>query len=93
MRGIGVGTPQVSFSGKEEETVSIEEYKAYHRRSIEDRDGFWAEQAGRIHWNKDFEQVCDFGRPPFVRWFAGGRRTSATTRSTATSTSGATRRP
>jgi propionyl-CoA synthetase len=52
--------------------LSIEEYKAFHRRSIEDRDGFWAEQARRIHWNKDFETVCDFGRPPFVRWFVGG---------------------
>ncbi|PLS86869.1 MAG: propionate--CoA ligase [Actinobacteria bacterium] len=72
MPGIGVGTPQDIFGGEEEATLSIEEYKAFHRRSIEDRDGFWSEQARRIHWNKDFEEVCDFGRPPFVRWFVGG---------------------
>ena len=72
MRGIGVGTPQAISQGKEEATVSIEEYKEFHRRSIEDRDGFWSEQARRIHWNKGFETVCDFGRPPFVRWFVGG---------------------
>ena len=72
MRSIGVGTPQVLFSGKEEATVSIEEYRDFHRRSIEDRDGFWSEQAQRIHWNKDFGAVCDFDRPPFARWFVGG---------------------
>ena len=32
----------------------------FHRRSIEDRDGFWGEQAELIHWNKKPEQICDF---------------------------------
>ena len=52
--------------------MSIEEYRDFHRRSVEDRDGFWSEQARRIHWNKDFEAVCNFERPPFARWFVGG---------------------
>ena len=47
-------------------------YKEFHRRSIEDRDGFWGEQAGLIDWNKAPEQVCDYSRPPFVKWFSGG---------------------
>src|SRR5829696_10023215 len=52
--------------------MSLEEYREFHRRSLGDRDGFWAEQARSIDWNKDFEEVCDFSKPPFVRWFVGG---------------------
>ena len=52
--------------------MSLEEYRGFHRRSLEDRDGFWAEQARSIDWNKGFEEVCDFRKPPFARWFVGG---------------------
>jgi propionyl-CoA synthetase len=52
--------------------MSIQEYREFHRRSIEDREGFWAEQAGIIDWHKDFEKVLDYSNPPFVRWFVGG---------------------
>ena len=48
-------------------------YAAFHRRSIEDRDGFWREQAQLIDWHKPFDQVCDYSNPPFARWFAGGQ--------------------
>ncbi|MFL6661768.1 MAG: acetyl-coenzyme A synthetase N-terminal domain-containing protein, partial [Rhizobacter sp.] len=48
-------------------------YADFHRRSLEDRDGFWAEQAALIDWERPFEQVCDYSRPPFARWFVGGR--------------------
>lgn len=48
------------------------DYAGFYRRSLEDREGFWAEQAGLIDWQVPPRQVCDAGRPPFVRWFAGG---------------------
>jgi propionyl-CoA synthetase len=47
-------------------------YAAFHRRSLEDREGFWAEQAKLIHWHKPFGAVLDYSRPPFARWFVGG---------------------
>ncbi len=47
-------------------------YADFHRRSIEDRDGFWTEQAQLIDWHKPFDQVCDYSKPPFANWFAGG---------------------
>jgi len=48
-------------------------YADFHRRSIEDRDGFWREQAALIDWETPFTQVCDYSRPPFATWYAGGR--------------------
>jgi len=47
-------------------------YREFHRRSIADREGFWAEQARLIHWHKPFGKVLDYSRPPFARWFVGG---------------------
>jgi len=46
--------------------------REFHRRSIEDRDGFWAEQAELIHWHKPFARTLDYSRPPFAKWFVGG---------------------
>ena len=48
------------------------DYKAFHRRSIEDRDAFWAEQAQRIEWQTQPKTICDYSNPPFARWFVGG---------------------
>ena len=45
---------------------------AFYQQSINHPDVFWAEQAQRIDWHKPFEQVCDYSRPPFARWFVGG---------------------
>ena len=47
-------------------------YSDFYRRSLEDRDGFWSEQAALIDWQTPFEQICDNSQPPFSRWFVGG---------------------
>jgi propionyl-CoA synthetase len=57
---------------KEVQAVSVQEYQEFHRRSLNDREGFWAEQARSIDWHKDFEKVLDFSNPPFTRWFVRG---------------------
>jgi propionyl-CoA synthetase len=49
-----------------------ESFAEFHRRSLDDRDAFWAEQAALVDWQKPFDTVCDASRPPFARWFAGG---------------------
>jgi propionyl-CoA synthetase len=49
-----------------------ETYKEFHRRSIEQREAFWAEQAALVDWHKPFEKVLDYSRPPFAKWFVGG---------------------
>ncbi|GAB3760326.1 propionate--CoA ligase [Ramlibacter monticola] len=48
-------------------------YAEFHRRSLEDRDAFWAEQAKLIDWETPPQQICDNSNPPFTRWFVGGR--------------------
>ena len=53
--------------------MSLQEYRDFHQRSIEDPEGFWAQQARIIDWHKDFEKVLDYGNPPFVKWFVGGK--------------------
>jgi len=47
-------------------------YRNFHRRSIDERDGFWREEAQAIDWHRPFRQVLDYSRPPFARWFVGG---------------------
>ncbi len=47
-------------------------YAEFHRRSLTDRDAFWAEQAALVDWKTPFAQVCDYSNPPFARWFVGG---------------------
>jgi propionyl-CoA synthetase len=47
-------------------------YAEFHRRSLQARDAFWAEQARLIDWRQEPTTICDFSRPPFVHWFVGG---------------------
>jgi propionyl-CoA synthetase len=47
-------------------------YRDFHRRSLEDREGFWAEEAKLVDWHKPFKQVLDYSKPPFAKWFVGG---------------------
>ncbi|MEN3610965.1 acetate--CoA ligase [Plantactinospora sp. ZYX-F-223] len=38
-----------------------------------DRLAFWARQAGRLDWSKEWDQILDWSNPPFAKWFVGGR--------------------
>ena len=48
-------------------------YEAFYRRSLDDRDGFWGEQAQLIDWHVPPTQICDYSRPPFANWYLGGK--------------------
>ena len=39
----------------------------FHKKSIENPDAFWGEEAKLIDWHKPFTQVLDFSRPPFAK--------------------------
>ena len=47
-------------------------YREFHRRSLAERESFWTEEARLVHWQRPFDQVLDYSRPPFARWFVGG---------------------
>ncbi|WP_406851306.1 propionate--CoA ligase [Herbaspirillum huttiense] len=48
------------------------QYEDFYRRSIEQPEAYWAEEAQRIHWDKPFTRTLDYSRAPFARWFIGG---------------------
>ncbi len=47
-------------------------YSDFYRRSIDDSEAFWAEQAAFIDWQTPPQQILDASNPPFARWFVGG---------------------
>jgi propionyl-CoA synthetase len=47
-------------------------YKTVHAQSIQDPHAFWGEEAKHIHWEKPFDTVLDYSKPPFAHWFKGG---------------------
>ena len=53
---------------------SIEQYHEAYKKSVEDPEGFWAEQAETFTWHKKWHTVLknDFVTPD-VRWFEGGK--------------------
>jgi propionyl-CoA synthetase len=48
-------------------------YREFHRRSISDRDAFWRSEAALVDWHTPFTAVLDYSKPPFAKWFVGGR--------------------
>ncbi len=51
----------------------IKDYDALYKRSIEDREGFWAEEAEKLEWYKKWDKVLDASNKPFFKWFEGGK--------------------
>ncbi|MCC7260568.1 MAG: acetate--CoA ligase [Alphaproteobacteria bacterium] len=55
--------------------ITKQRYEELYRRSIQDPEGFWAEQAARLEWMKPWSRVKDasFEPPVHIRWFEGGK--------------------
>ncbi len=52
---------------------SMEEYEGIYKKSEDDLEGFWAEQAKEnLHWFKKWDKVLEW-EPPFAKWFMGGK--------------------
>ncbi|MDX1548055.1 MAG: acetyl-coenzyme A synthetase N-terminal domain-containing protein, partial [Rhodothermales bacterium] len=66
--------PPAGFSAKAH-IGSMEAYRAMYRRSVEDNEAFWREQARRIDWIAPFDTVKDVSFASddvHIRWYAGG---------------------
>jgi acetyl-CoA synthetase len=46
--------------------------RSLHEQAEQDLEGFWAEQAGRLRWTKQWDQVLEWNLP-FAKWFVGGQ--------------------
>ncbi|BCJ65149.1 acetate--CoA ligase [Polymorphospora rubra] len=46
---------------------------AAYDEAAEDRLAFWARQAGRLDWAKEWDEILDWSNPPFAKWFVGGQ--------------------
>jgi acetyl-CoA synthetase len=53
---------------------TFDEYKRVYERSVQDPEGFWAEQAATFHWQKPWNKVVDWDFDHLdVKWFEGGQ--------------------
>jgi propionyl-CoA synthetase len=48
-------------------------YDEVYQRARRDPEGFWAAAAEDVHWEQRWDRVLDSSRPPYYRWFQGGR--------------------
>ena len=48
-------------------------YNALYQRSIQDPDGFWADEAKELTWFQPWTKVVDESKKPFFRWFVDGK--------------------
>jgi acetyl-CoA synthetase len=57
--------------------VNQQQYQEMYRRSVDDPDGFWAEQAEKyVSWTKKWDKVSDWSfdqNDLHIKWFEGGK--------------------
>ncbi len=57
--------------------IDAELYAAMYQRSMDDPNGFWAEQAEQfVSWSKKWDSVMDYSFAPedlHIKWFSGGQ--------------------
>lgn len=53
--------------------ANIQDYESVYKRSVEDPEGFWAEEADNLEWYRKWDKVFDDSQRPFFKWFTGGK--------------------
>ncbi|MGZ6555091.1 MAG: AMP-binding protein, partial [Bacteroidia bacterium] len=54
--------------------TSFEQYQQEYKRSIENPEKFWEEQAGQFSWKKKWDKVLDWNfTEPKINWYSGGK--------------------
>ncbi|HQV19406.1 acetate--CoA ligase [Gordonia sp. (in: high G+C Gram-positive bacteria)] len=65
--------PVESFPPSEEFAAQANAGAELYDRAEADRLAFWAEQARRLDWATDFDEVLDWSGAPVASWFVGGK--------------------
>ena len=50
-----------------------EDFDKVYSEALNNKEEFWSNIASAITWDKKWNSVLDTSRPPFYRWFSGGR--------------------
>jgi acetyl-CoA synthetase len=61
-----------SFPPSDEFAAQANADASWYERADADREGFWAQQADRLHWHQRWDRVLDWDAP-FAKWFVGGQ--------------------
>jgi acetyl-CoA synthetase len=69
MSNSGVYPPSASVIDQ----AHVKEYDELYRRSIKDKEGFWAEQASLLEWDEPWTDVFSYTEKPFFTWFKGAK--------------------
>lgn len=57
-----------------ERITSFEQYEKEYKKSIENPEAFWAEQAEQFTWHKKWDKVLEWNfDEPAINWFSGGK--------------------
>jgi acetyl-CoA synthetase len=64
--------PSADFVSKAR-VKGMDGYQALYKRSIQDPEGFWADEAKELAWFQPWTKVVDEARKPFFRWFVDGK--------------------
>jgi propionyl-CoA synthetase len=72
VRGRGYLEHARTAGASEEERLMKTVYDEVYARSLRDPEGFWAQAAEDLFWDRRWDRVFDDSRPPFYRWFTGG---------------------
>jgi acetyl-CoA synthetase len=63
------------FNPSEEvlKNANVKDYDSVYKKSIENREAFWAEEAEKLKWYKKWDKVLDESNKPFYKWFVGAK--------------------
>jgi acetyl-CoA synthetase len=57
-----------------ERITSFKQYEKEYKKSVENPEAFWAEQAEQFTWHKKWDKVLDWNfDEPSINWFSGGK--------------------
>ncbi|MBC7858972.1 MAG: propionate--CoA ligase [Burkholderiaceae bacterium] len=48
-------------------------FSDFYKESVDNPQAFWGEEAKLIDWKVPFQEVLDYSKPPFAKWFVGGQ--------------------
>ena len=54
-------------------SARVRDWEKIRSEAAHDLQGFWAKEAGELHWFAPWEKVLDDSKKPFYQWFTGGK--------------------